>query len=88
MSEILLSDPADQAQPEKPSRQDVPTCSACHRDLDEIKSRQVAIGDVVIQLLWCGNPDCRQLLPLQVVGQVRQNRIAVPNLTIQPGGRS
>jgi hypothetical protein len=71
--------------PAQKAKVDTPTCPGCAHDLTEIKSSQIAIGEVIVQLLWCGNLDCRQLLPLQVVGTVRQNRIAVPQLTITPG---
>ena len=64
---------------------EVPTCPYCGQDVREIKSRAVAVGQAIVQMLWCGNTDCRKLLPLQVVGQVEQKRIALPGLTAIPG---
>jgi len=62
----------------EPPRSDAPICPHCLEDPARIRTLMAGIGELQSAVFFCGNPECRRILTISVVGI--QQTIARPNI--------
>lgn len=61
----------------------LPVCPHCGQDPASVTIRQFMLGNAKTALLFCGNPECRTILTVQVLA-FEQPRVLAPDLVIRP----
>ena len=62
-----------------------PTCPGCRTELARFNDLTVTFpSGIVAHMFYCPNDDCRQLLAMQIVGQVAKEPLIVPGSAMPP----